>query len=142
MSRCYSEKGDSARRDVAVTGELTLSGRILPVGGIKEKMLAARRAGVKIVVLPLKNKVDLENLPEDVRKGLEVHLVDRIEEVVDLVLTNNTDLNTDLSEQEKPAPVRYGSPCTTKCNVNIPARKVSEKLTEQRVKGLDLRNIK
>lgn len=134
--------GRPARRDMAITGELTLSGRILPVGGIKEKMLAARRAGVKIVVLPLKNKVDLENLPEDVRKGLDVRLVERIDEVVDLVLTNNTDLNKDMSEQEKPAPVRYGSPCTAKCNVTIPARNVSEKLAEQRAKGFDLRNIK
>jgi ATP-dependent Lon protease len=75
-----------ARRDVAISGELTLSGRILPVGGIKEKILAARRAGVKVVVLPLKNKVDVENLPEDVRSGLEILLMDKIEEVVDTVL--------------------------------------------------------
>lgn len=75
-----------ARRDIAVSGELTLSGRLLPIGGVKEKMLAARRAGVKIVILPLKNKVDVENLPEDVKKGVEVHLVDKIEEVADKVL--------------------------------------------------------
>ena len=75
-----------ARRDAAVSGELTLSGRLLPVGGVKEKMLAARRAGVKVVILPLKNKVDVENLPEDVKKGVEVHLVDKIEEVADRVL--------------------------------------------------------
>ena len=75
-----------ARRDAAVSGELTLSGRLLPVGGVKEKMLAARRAGVKVVILPLKNKVDVENLPEDVKKGVEVHLVDKIDEVADKVL--------------------------------------------------------
>jgi ATP-dependent Lon protease len=75
-----------ARKDVAISGELTLSGRILPVGGIKEKILAARRAGVKVVVLPLKNKVDVENLPEDVRSGLEILLMDKIGEVVDTVL--------------------------------------------------------
>lgn len=74
------------RRDVAVSGELTLSGRILPVGGIKEKILAARRAGVKTVTLPLKNKVDVENLPEDVKKGLEIVLVEKLEEVVEKVL--------------------------------------------------------
>lgn len=128
--------GRPARRDVAVTGELTLSGIILPVGGIKEKMLAARRAGVKVIVLPLKNKVDLENLPEDVRKGLEVHLVDRVEQVVDLVLMNDVVL----SEQEKPVPpVRYGSRCTTECQLGVLARKVSEKLTEQRTEGSDLK---
>lgn len=78
--------GRPARRDVAISGELTLSGRILPVGGIKEKVLAARRAGVKAVVLPRKNKVDIENLAQDVTKGLEVHLVEKIEEIVDKVL--------------------------------------------------------
>ncbi|MGQ9570032.1 MAG: endopeptidase La [Thermodesulfovibrionales bacterium] len=84
--------GRPAKRDVAVSGELTLSGRILPVGGIKEKLLAARRAGVKVVVLPIKNKVDIENLPEDVKKGLDVLLVNRLEEIVDMVLVNNSSL--------------------------------------------------
>lgn len=78
--------GKPARRDVAVSGELTLSGRILPVGGIKEKLLAARRAGVRKVVLPLRNKIDLENLSEDVKRGLEFHLAEKIEEIVDKVL--------------------------------------------------------
>lgn len=79
-------KGLPARRDVAISGELTLSGRILPVGGIKEKILAARRAGVKTVILPLKNKVDIDNLSPDVRAGLEIILADRLEEIVDKVL--------------------------------------------------------
>lgn len=78
--------GRPARRDVAVSGELTLSGRILPVGGIKEKILAARRAGVKTVVLPYRNKVDLDDLQQDVRAGIEVVLTDRIEEIIDKVL--------------------------------------------------------
>jgi ATP-dependent Lon protease len=95
--------GRPAKRDFAVSGELTLSGRILPVGGLKEKILAARRAGVKVIVLPLKNKVDLENLPDDIKKGLEFHLVDRIEEIVDLVLMNHSSL----SEQKKTASKGY-----------------------------------
>jgi ATP-dependent Lon protease len=82
--------GKPARRDAAISGELTLSGRILPVGGIKEKILAARRAGVKTVILPNKNKVDIENIPQDVKKGLEILLVERLEEVVDKVLINST----------------------------------------------------
>ncbi len=82
--------GRPARRDVAISGELTLSGRILPIGGIKEKLLAARRAGVKKVVLPFRNKVDLEDLPQDVRRGLSFHLADRIEDVVDEVLLAET----------------------------------------------------
>jgi len=76
-----------ARRDAAISGEITLSGRILPVGGVKEKLLAARRAGVKRVILPLKNKVDIENLPGNVKAGLEIILVDRLDEIVNNVLT-------------------------------------------------------
>lgn len=74
--------GRPAKRDVAVSGELTLSGRILPVGGIKEKILAARRAGVKTIILPSKNKVDIENLGPEVIKGLEIILTDRIEDII------------------------------------------------------------
>ncbi len=79
-------QGKPARRDVAISGELTLSGSILPVGGVKEKILAARRAGVKTAVFPSRNKVDMDNLSEDVKKGISIHLVDRIEEAVDLIL--------------------------------------------------------
>ena len=75
-----------ARRDVAVTGELTLSGRVLPVGGIKEKILAAKRAGVKTVIIPHRNKVDIENLPEDFKQNLEILFMGKIEDVIDKVL--------------------------------------------------------
>jgi ATP-dependent Lon protease len=78
--------GRAARRDVAITGELTLSGRVLPVGGIKEKLLAARQAGVKTVILPLKNKIDIDNLSQDVKQGLNLNYVDNLDEIVDLVL--------------------------------------------------------
>ena len=74
--------GRPARKDVAVTGEITLTGRLLPVGGLKEKMLAARRAGMKEVLLPLKNKADFENLPDYITKGLIISFVDSIEELV------------------------------------------------------------
>ncbi len=75
-----------ARRDIAMTGEMTLTGRILPVGGIKEKILAARRAQVKAVILPEKNKVDLEDLSDDVRKGIVIHFADNVNILPDLVL--------------------------------------------------------
>jgi len=75
-----------ARRDVALTGELTLSGRILPVSGIREKVLAAQRAGVKVVVFPKNNEVDIVNLEDQVKAGLEIVLADAIEPLVDLVL--------------------------------------------------------
>lgn len=75
-----------ARRDVALTGEITLSGRILPVSGIREKMLAAQRAGVKVVVFPAGNNVDVESLSQEVTQGLEVVLAEEIEGLIDLVL--------------------------------------------------------
>ncbi|MFH2218200.1 MAG: endopeptidase La [Pseudomonadota bacterium] len=75
-----------ARRDVAMTGELTLSGRILPVTGIREKILAARRAGVKTVVFPEKNRVDVDNIGDEIRGDLELVLADSVEKVVDRVL--------------------------------------------------------
>jgi len=79
--------GRPAKRQVAMTGELTLTGRILPVAGIREKLLAARRAGVKTVVFPEKNRVDLDDLAADIRADIEVVLTSSVEEVVDLVLT-------------------------------------------------------
>lgn len=79
--------GRPAKRDVAISAELTLSGRLLPVGGIKEKILAARRAGLKTVVLPSKNRGELENIPEDIQKDLKIIFEDKIENVVDLVLS-------------------------------------------------------
>ena len=78
--------GRPARRDAALTGELTLSGRILPVSGIREKVLAAQRAGVKVVVFPKANEVDIVNLEDQVKGGLEIILADAIEPLVDLVL--------------------------------------------------------
>jgi len=75
-----------ARRDVALSGEMTLSGRILPVSGIREKMLAAQRAGVKVVVFPIGNNVDVDNLSQEVTQGLEVILAEQIEGLIDLVL--------------------------------------------------------
>ena len=75
-----------ARRDVAMTGELTLSGRILPVAGVREKILAARRAGVKTVVFPEKNRVDVDNISAEIRGDLDVVLTSSVENVVDRVL--------------------------------------------------------
>jgi ATP-dependent Lon protease len=70
------------RSNVAMTGEITLSGLVLPVGGIKEKVLAARRAGIRQVILPRDNEMDLRELPEDVRKELTFTLAERIEDVL------------------------------------------------------------
>ncbi len=77
------------KMDVAISGELTLSGTILPVGGIREKILAARRAGVKTVILPLKNRIDVDNLGDDVVRGLEIIFIDRLEDAIDRVLLSD-----------------------------------------------------
>ncbi len=73
-------------KDIAMTGEITLRGRVLPVGGIKEKCLAALRAKIKTVILPERNKKDLEEIPKNVRKELNIVLVKHMDEVLDLVL--------------------------------------------------------
>jgi len=71
---------------IGMTGEITLRGQILPVGGIKEKMLAAHRAGLKRVYLPRENEVDFEELPAEVQKGLDLVLVDKVDDVIRLSL--------------------------------------------------------
>ncbi|HEX8748129.1 MAG TPA: endopeptidase La, partial [Pyrinomonadaceae bacterium] len=78
--------GRRVRPDTAMTGEITLSGLVFPVGGIKEKVLAAHRAGIRRIILPARNEADLEDIPEDVRRKLEVVPVSRIGEVVDAAL--------------------------------------------------------
>jgi ATP-dependent Lon protease len=78
--------GRAARRDTALSGEMTLTGRILPVAGIKEKVLAAKRARVRTVILPGRNRADIEDLTADIRKDIDIRTVDTVAEVVDLVL--------------------------------------------------------
>jgi ATP-dependent Lon protease len=78
-----------ARRDVAMTGEMTLTGRILPVNGIREKVLAAKRAGVRLVLLPLANKEEVEALDADVTEGLKLQLVANASEIIDPLFTDH-----------------------------------------------------
>ena len=84
MASLYS--GLPARSDIAMTGEVTLARLVLPIGGLKEKVLAARRAGIHRVVLPQGNKKDLRDLPDHVRQEMQFHFVDRVEEVLSLVI--------------------------------------------------------
>ena len=78
--------GRKARRDVAVTGEMSLTGRLLPVSGVKEKVLAAQRAGIGKVVLPQKNEADVRELNDAVTEGMELQLAVELREVIDIVL--------------------------------------------------------
>ncbi len=76
----------NVKKDVAMTGEITLRGSVLPVGGIKEKLLAAHRAGMKEVLVPSRNERDLDDVPKDVLQQMKVHLVKRVDEVLPIVL--------------------------------------------------------
>ena len=82
-----SEMADRpVRQDVAMTGEITLRGRVLPIGGLKEKVLGAHRAGIKTIIIPKGNEADIEDVPEDVRKTLSFHPVETLNEVLKIAL--------------------------------------------------------
>lgn len=92
--------------DVGMTGEISLRGQVLPVGGIKEKMLAARRAGLKKIILPEQNEPELEDLPEEVRKSLTFYLVGTMEDVLKHAFETplepaESDLTSEKAETEK-----------------------------------------
>ncbi len=79
--------GRMVRNDLAMTGEVTLRGQVLPVGGIKEKVLAAHRAGLKTIILPNRNEKDLEDLPQEVRNSMKFILVEKVDQVFEAALT-------------------------------------------------------
>jgi ATP-dependent Lon protease len=80
--------GRPVRDDTAMTGELTLTGQVLPIGGLKEKALAAQRAGVRRVLAPSRNEGDLEDIPAPLREGMDFVWVDEIGDVFDAALRN------------------------------------------------------
>ncbi len=90
--------GIPIRKDVAMTGEITLRGRVLPIGGLKEKLLAALRAGVKTVFIPKDNEKDLAEIPDNVKKGLTIHAVSHVDEVIAQALVR------------KPEPIEWEEP--------------------------------
>ena len=81
--------GRKIRRDVAMTGELTLTGRVLPIGGIKEKLLGAVRAGIDEIIIPRDNEADLDDLREEVRNSLTIHLVEDLDQVIKIALKSD-----------------------------------------------------
>jgi ATP-dependent Lon protease len=91
--------GTPVRRDVAMTGEVTLRGRVLPIGGLREKTMGALRAGVKTVIIPADNEVDLENIDQTVRAKLSFVTAENVDDILDTVLARKT------GETASPAPI-------------------------------------
>ena len=89
--------GRAVRHDVAMTGEITLRGRVLPVGGIKEKVLAAHRAGVKFMIVPADNRKDIEEVPAKVRRVLRISYVEHMDQVLDVALSDDMEAGKELS---------------------------------------------
>jgi len=98
--------GIPIRKDVAMTGEVTLRGRVLPIGGLKEKLLAALRSGIKTVLIPIENAKDLADVPETVKAGLEIIPVSTVDEVLSITLTGPT---TAIEWREEDEPPRVPS---------------------------------
>ena len=92
-----------AYSSVAMTGEITLRGRVLPVGGIKEKVMAAHRAGIKTFILPKRNKKDLEDIPPEIQRELRFVMVERMDDVIQVAL------HASATSLEEPAAIPIGS---------------------------------
>ncbi len=98
------------RKDVAMTGEITLRGKVLPIGGVKEKLLAAHRFGIGTLILPKDNEKDLIEVPEEVRNMLEVHFVETIDEVLQLALENACPTDAEPTDDAKAPPLWTSTP--------------------------------
>lgn len=99
------------RRDLAMTGEITLRGRVLPIGGLKEKILAAKRAKLATVVLPKRNKKDLEEIPKHILKGIELIFVDTVDDVIKAALRRSSSRKPRASAPK--TPVKKSARATT-----------------------------
>jgi ATP-dependent Lon protease len=105
IASAYS--GTPARRDLAMTGEITLRGRVLPIGGLKEKILAAKRAKLTTVILPRRNKKDLEEIPKHLLKGIQLAFVDTMDDVMKIALRRRAKApSTSNKPPTPPAPAR------------------------------------
>jgi ATP-dependent Lon protease len=98
------------RKDVAMTGEITLRGRVLPIGGLKEKLLAAHRGGLTTVIIPKDNEKDLADIPDNVKKGLEIIAIATVDEVLEHALVTQP-VPIEWTEEEDDVPVaKKGDP--------------------------------
>ena len=106
--------GVAVRKDVAMTGEVTLRGHVLPIGGLKEKLLAALRGGITTVVIPAENEKDLVEIPQSIRDALEIHTAEHVDDVLKIALTATIDAiewteADELAAQPLPHPGGEGS---------------------------------
>jgi len=95
--------GIPVRADVAMTGEITLRGEVLPIGGLKEKLLAAHRGGIKTVLIPQENVKDLTEIPDNIKNKLDIHPVKWIDQVLELALEHTPEPLQDEPNAETPA---------------------------------------
>ena len=101
------------RRDVAMTGEITLRGKVLPIGGVKEKLLAAHRAGIHNIILPRDNQKDLADIPANIQDELSIQLVDNMDQVLDLALERKIETNPSLTPETEITSTFEGSSSKT-----------------------------
>ncbi len=101
--------GIPVRKDVAMTGEITLRGRVLPIGGLKEKLLAALRGGLKTVLIPKDNEKDLADIPDNVKKGMKIIPVATVDEVIEQALVGRP-TPIEWAEDETTVPPKKGPP--------------------------------
>ena len=101
------------RRDVAMTGEITLRGKVLPIGGVKEKLLAAHRAGIHNIILPRDNQKDLADIPANIQDELSIQLVDNMDQVLDLALERKIETNPSLTPETEITSTFEGSSSET-----------------------------
>ncbi|KAF1085645.1 Lon protease 1 [Sporotomaculum syntrophicum] len=111
--------GRPVRHDLAMTGEITLRGRVLPIGGLKEKVLAAHRAGIKTVLLPVDNRKDIEEIPNNIRKQLELIPVEHMDEVLSIAL-RDIEFSPKTEQIEPPPQVQYGNVIETDGGTELP----------------------
>lgn len=117
--------GRKVRREVSMTGELTLTGRVLPIGGLKEKVLGAVRAGVREIILPIDNEADIEDIPAEIRETVIFHLAETLDDVIDVALTGG----------RKRVTVKTASPKSTATKAGAkkgPAKKAPAKKTTKK----------
>ena len=119
-------KGLPVRRDVAMTGEITLRGRVLPIGGLKEKLLAAKRGGIKLVFIPKENEKDLDEVPSSITKALEIIAVEKVDEILNRAFIGGSPFVSQEAESSKKS-VKKTATKKTSVAKKTPAKKATAK---------------